>query len=150
MNPVVSIGQPLKHYVWGAGCDGWNLVDQPELSVKQERMPPHTAEAEHFHRQSRQFFFILSGTAVFVCTGVYLSNLPPGANGLISGLRPAVLWTAFETSEGRVEVGPQQGFEIAPGVKHRIKNESEVDLVFLLCSQPSTLNDRIEAPAGFE
>jgi len=116
MNPVVSIQQPLKHYVWGAGCEGWNLVDQPELSVKQERMPPHTAEAEHFHRQARQFFFILSGVAV------------------------------FETSEGRVEVGAQQGFEIAPGIKHRIRNESEADLVFLLCSQPSTFNDRVETP----
>lgn len=39
MNPVVSIQQPLKHYVWGEGCDGWNLVDGPGLSVKQERMP---------------------------------------------------------------------------------------------------------------
>jgi mannose-6-phosphate isomerase-like protein (cupin superfamily) len=114
MNPVVSIQQPLKRYMWGAGCDGWNLVDQPELSVKQERMPPHTAEAEHFHRRSRQFFFILSGTAV------------------------------FETDEGQVVVGERQGFEIAPGVKHRIKNESEDDLVFILCSQPSTVNDRIE------
>jgi len=116
MNQVVSIQRPLKHYQWGAGCDGWNLVDQPDLSVKQERMPPHTEEAKHFHRQSRQFFFILSGTAV------------------------------FETEEGRVEVGAQQGFEIAPGVQHRIKNESEADLVFILCSQPSTFNDRVETP----
>jgi mannose-6-phosphate isomerase-like protein (cupin superfamily) len=114
MNPVVSIQQPLKHYVWGAGCDGWNLVDQPELSVKQERMPPHSAEAEHFHRRSRQFFFIFIVTAV------------------------------FETEEGRVMVDSQQGFEIAPGVRHQIKNESEDDLVFILCSQPSTINDRIE------
>jgi mannose-6-phosphate isomerase-like protein (cupin superfamily) len=114
MNTVVSSMQPLKHYVWGMGCDGWNLVDQPELSVKQERMPPHTAEAEHFHRRARQFFFILSGTGV------------------------------FETEQGRVEVGAQEGFEIAPGVRHRIKNESEADLVFILCSQPSTVNDRIE------
>jgi mannose-6-phosphate isomerase-like protein (cupin superfamily) len=114
MKPVVSIQRPLLHYVWGAGCDGWNLADGPGLSVKQERMPPHTAEAMHFHRQARQFFFILSGTAV------------------------------FETSEGRVEVGPQQGLEIEPGLKHRISNESEADLVFLLCSQPSTKNDRVE------
>ena len=111
---VVSAMRPLKHYTWGAGCDGWNLVDTPELSVKQERMPPHTAEAWHYHRVARQFFFILEGTAV------------------------------FETAEGRAEVGPREGFEIAPGIKHRILNESEVDLVFVLCSQPSTVNDRIE------
>jgi mannose-6-phosphate isomerase-like protein (cupin superfamily) len=114
MNPVVSTESPLKHYVWGAGCDGWNLVDQPGLSVKQERMPPHTAETEHYHRHARQFFFVLQGAAV------------------------------FETTGGRVEVGVQQGFEIAPGEKHRISNQSDADLVFLLCSQPSTINDRIE------
>jgi mannose-6-phosphate isomerase-like protein (cupin superfamily) len=114
MTPVVSALRPLKHYVWGEGCDGWNLVDTPELSVKQERMPPHTAEAEHYHRVARQFFFILEGAAV------------------------------FELSGGRVEVAAREGFEIAPGLKHRILNESEVDLVFVLCSQPSTANDRIE------
>ena len=114
MMNIVSAQEPLKHYTWGDQCDGWNLVDQPGLSVKQERMPPHTAEAVHYHRVARQFFFILEGTAV------------------------------FETAEGRAEVGPREGFEIAPGIKHRILNESEVDLVFVLCSQPSTVNDRIE------
>jgi mannose-6-phosphate isomerase-like protein (cupin superfamily) len=114
MNSVVSTLRPLKHYVWGEGCDGWNLVDKPELSVKQERMPPHTAEARHYHREARQFFFILEGTAV------------------------------FETTEGRVEVAAREGFEIEPGLVHRILNESEVDLVFVLSSQPSTANDRIE------
>jgi mannose-6-phosphate isomerase-like protein (cupin superfamily) len=114
MNSVVSALRPLKHYVWGEGCDGWNLVDKPELSVKQERMPPHTAEARHYHREARQFFFILEGTAV------------------------------FELPEGRVEVAAREGFEIEPGLVHRILNESEVDLVFVLSSQPSTANDRIE------
>ena len=114
MKPIVSIEQPLKHYMWGKGCDGWNLVDEPGLSVKQERMPPHTEETEHYHQKARQFFFILEGTAV------------------------------FETAEGRVEVGARQGLEIEPGLKHRIKNESETELVFILCSQPSTANDRYE------
>lgn len=111
---IVSAQQPLKHYIWGEKCDGWNLVDAPELSVKQERMPPHTAEAEHYHRKARQFFYILGGTAV------------------------------FETAEGRVGVAAGQGLEIAPGIKHRIMNESEVELIFLLCSQPTTVNDRYE------
>jgi mannose-6-phosphate isomerase-like protein (cupin superfamily) len=118
MNPVVDTAHPLKHYVWGDGCDGWNLVDQPGLSVKQERMPPHTAEAEHYHRKARQFFFILEGTAV------------------------------FETAEGQVEVAANQGLEIAPGIKHRIKNDSDTDLVFLLCSQPPTAGDRVESVDG--
>ncbi|HEV2481130.1 MAG TPA: cupin domain-containing protein [Puia sp.] len=111
---IVSVQQPLKHYIWGENCDGWNLVDQPELSVRQERMPPHTAEAEHYHQKARQFFYILSGTAV------------------------------FETAQGRIEVAAGQGLEIAPGIKHRIKNELEAELIFLLCSQPTTVNDRYE------
>jgi mannose-6-phosphate isomerase-like protein (cupin superfamily) len=118
MKPIVSAQHPLKHYIWGEACDGWNLVDRPELSVKQERMPPHTAEAEHYHRKARQFFFILQGTAV------------------------------FETAEGRVEVAASQGLEIEPGLKHRIRNESDTDLVFILCSQPSTAGDRIESVDG--
>lgn len=113
MSSVVSAEHPLKHYVWGDGCDGWDLVDRPGLSVKQERMPPHTAEVEHYHQKARQFFYILTGNAV------------------------------FETEQGRIEVAAGQGFEIGPGLKHRIKNESETDLVFILCSQPSTANDRI-------
>ena len=142
MNPVVSIHQPLKHYVWGAGCDGWNLVEGPGLSVKQERMPPYTAEAEHYHRHARQFFFILAGTAIFELTGGYLEKISPGSHHLMMGLRPPVPWTVL--TEGRVEVHAQQGFEIAPGLKHQIKNESAEDLLFLLCSQPSTANDRID------
>jgi mannose-6-phosphate isomerase-like protein (cupin superfamily) len=114
MNPVVSREHPLNHYLWGDHCDGWNLVDATDLSVKMEKMPAHTAEREHYHAFARQFFFILKGVAVFY------------------------------TAEGRVEVLAQQGLEIPPGLRHHIKNESEEDLVFLLCSQPSTKNDRIE------
>jgi mannose-6-phosphate isomerase-like protein (cupin superfamily) len=112
MNPVVSREHPLSHYVWGEHCDGWNLVDCAELSVKMERMPPHTAEQEHFHDRARQFFFILKGVAI------------------------------FETSEGRIEVRAQQGLEIPPRLRHRILNESAEELEFILCSQPSTFGDR--------
>jgi mannose-6-phosphate isomerase-like protein (cupin superfamily) len=109
---TVSRSHPLKHYLWGEQCDGWNLVDSPELSVKMERMPPHTAEQEHFHQFARQFFFILKGTAVFY------------------------------TEEGQIELNPQEGLEIRPGLRHRIENEGEEDLEFILCSQPSTSGDR--------
>jgi len=52
----VSIHQPLDHYTWGAGCDGWNLLAGEALSVKQERMPPATAEQWHYHANAQQFF----------------------------------------------------------------------------------------------
>jgi len=109
---TVSRENPLKHYMWGDQCDGWNFVDNENLSVKMERMPPHTAEQTHFHRHARQFVFILKGIAV------------------------------FETEEGRIEVKAQQGLEIRPQLRHRILNEEAEDLEFILCSQPSTAGDR--------
>jgi mannose-6-phosphate isomerase-like protein (cupin superfamily) len=122
MIPVVSRENPLAHYVWGDNCDGWNLVDKAELSVKMERMPPHTAEQEHFHRRARQFFFILKGSATFVVVE---------SKGSVEGVQT------------RIEVKAQQGLEIPAGLRHRILNESEEDLEFILCSQPSTAGDRI-------
>jgi mannose-6-phosphate isomerase-like protein (cupin superfamily) len=110
---VVSREHPLKHYVWGAGCDGWNMVDQPGLSVKLEKMPPHTSEEMHYHEKARQFFFILKGTAT------------------------------FETEEGITTVAAQQGLEIPPLLRHRIINDTEEDLEFILSSQPSTAGDRV-------
>jgi mannose-6-phosphate isomerase-like protein (cupin superfamily) len=134
MIPVVSRQNPLSHYVWGDNCDGWNLVDKAELSVKMERMPPHTAEQEHFHQRARQFFFILKGTATFV---------------FVEGVGPVVDAKTVENAETvegvetRIEVKAQQGLEVPAGLRHRILNESEQDLEFILCSQPSTAGDRI-------
>jgi mannose-6-phosphate isomerase-like protein (cupin superfamily) len=111
---IVSRQHPLKHYIWGTGCDGWNLVDGPSLSVKMERMPQHTAEQRHYHARARQFFYILKGTAI------------------------------FETDEGKTVVQAGQGVEISPGIRHRILNEGPEDLEFILSSQPSTAGDRID------
>jgi mannose-6-phosphate isomerase-like protein (cupin superfamily) len=128
MIPVVSRENPLTHYVWGDNCDGWNLVDKAELSVKMERMPPHTAEQEHFHQRARQFFFILKGSATFVVVGGVET---------VGGVEKA------RGAETRIEVKAQQGLEIPAGLLHRILNESEEDLEFILCSQPSTAGDRV-------
>jgi mannose-6-phosphate isomerase-like protein (cupin superfamily) len=99
-----------------------------------ERMPPHTAEQEHFHRRARQFFFILKGSATFlVVEGVETAE---GAETVEDAER-------VEGTETRIEVKAQQGLEIPAGLRHRILNESEEDLEFILCSQPSTAGDRI-------
>jgi mannose-6-phosphate isomerase-like protein (cupin superfamily) len=110
---VVSKYNPIKHYQWGNHCDGWNLVDETSLSVKLERMPAHTSEQKHFHQKAQQFFYILKGEAV------------------------------FEIQQERITVKSEQGIHIKAGVNHRIINESNEDLEFILSSQPSTLNDRI-------
>jgi mannose-6-phosphate isomerase-like protein (cupin superfamily) len=122
---IVSRSHPLTHYLWGEQCDGWNLVDTPELSVKMERMPPHTAEQEHFHQYARQFFFILKGWATFFLAGEAVAFAATG-----------------EQSEQQVELNPQEGLEIRPGLRHRIENNGDEDLEFILCSQPSTKDDR--------
>lgn len=100
------------HYHWGDGCEGWVLVDSPELSVKQERMPPGSAELLHYHEKAQQFFYILQGSAV------------------------------FEVEGKGVTVNAGEGFHIAAGLKHRIINHAAVALEFVLSSQPSTNNDR--------
>jgi mannose-6-phosphate isomerase-like protein (cupin superfamily) len=111
--PVYSKDQCLNHYKWGEDCDGWTFVDTDAMSVKQERIPPNTAEALHYHEKATQFFFILKGTAIFTIDGAVKV------------------------------LTENQGIEIQPGQKHRISNHSEADLEFTLYSHPSTKNDRI-------
>lgn len=109
---IVSVNNSKGHYTWGNGCDGWILVDTPELSVKQERMPPQAAEVLHYHDKAQQFFFILRGTAT------------------------------FEVEEKGFTVTAGEGFHIEAGKKHRIINNTADDIEFLLSSQPTTNNDR--------
>lgn len=108
----VSKHNSLQHYQWGSQCDGWVLVDTEALSVKQERMAAQTSEALHYHAKSQQFFFILKGTAT------------------------------FEVEDKTVTVGEGEGFHIQAGNKHRILNNTNEDLEFILSSQPSINNDR--------
>jgi mannose-6-phosphate isomerase-like protein (cupin superfamily) len=50
-----------EHYTWGDRCDGWFLLKSDKFHVIQERMPPRTAEVMHYHRNSRQMFYVLRG-----------------------------------------------------------------------------------------
>lgn len=110
---AVSKYQPLKHYQWGSDCDGWNLVDEDNLSVKQELMPAGTKEVKHYHQTAQQFFYILKGTAT------------------------------FEIEDSTIEINKGEGLHIKAGKKHKIVNKSSEDLEFILCSQPSAKHDRI-------
>ena len=110
--PLINKEKALQHYTWGDNCDGWVLVDTEQLSVKQERMPQQTFETLHYHKKAQQFFFILSGTA------------------------------RFEVEQQVFIVQSGEGFHITAGKKHRIVNDTEAALEFILSSQPSTNNDR--------
>ena len=123
MNDTWSMSLPMKshrkvsiataeHYAWGAGCDGWHLVNQPSLSVIRERMPAGAAEVRHLHMRARQFFFVLGGTAVLEAGDV-----------------------SYELERG-------EGLEIPPGIPHQIFNRGTESLEFLVVSQPHSHGDR--------
>ncbi|BAY11361.1 cupin domain-containing protein [Calothrix sp. NIES-2098] len=105
--------ESAEHYLWGNNCHGWHLVKQLGLSVIQEIMPPGTSEVRHYHQQSRQFFFILAGTAT------------------------------LEIDGSRQIISQHQGVEIPPKTPHQMLNESDRDLEFLIISQPPSHGDRI-------
>ena len=104
------------HYVWGDGCDGWHLVNRPELSVIRERMPPGTHEVRHLHLRARQFFWILAGSATLTVDGA------------------------------TIVLSPNEGLEIAPGTPHQMRNAGSADLEFLVISQPHSHGDRQLVP----
>lgn len=113
MNTVFSKSECIEHYTWGDDCHGWTFVDTDTLSVKQELMPPDTAEQLHYHEKASQVFFILKGRATVNIEGI------------------------------ETELREQQGIEILPGQKHMIANRQQADLEFILYSYPSTKHDRI-------
>lgn len=102
-----------EHYIWSDKCDGWYLVNKHDLSIIHERMPIDTVEIRHYHEKSRQFFFVLKGTATLEVNGV-LEQI-----------------TSFE------------GVEVPPNTPHQMMNRSNEDVEFLVISQPTTKGDRI-------
>lgn len=110
---VVVSKQNAEHYSWGEKCDGWHLVKQNDLSVIHERVPSGASEVRHFHNKSRQFFFVLSGTATLE------------VNGELHHI------AAF------------QGIEVPPGVPHQMMNQSQSDVEFIVVSQPMSHGDRV-------
>lgn len=107
----------VPHYVWGNACDSWVLLETDGLSIKQEQMPAGTREKHHVHAQSRQFFYLLHGQAIFEVNG-----------------------------ERHIATAPC-GFHIAPQMPNVIANESDEPLVFLVISQPTTTGDRTNLDA---
>lgn len=103
-----------EHYNWGQKCDGWHLLKSSELSVIQERMPSDTDEVLHYHKNTQQMFYILSGQATFEMNG--------------------------ET----ILVEPNESIHVPNKTLHKISNSLKEDLTFLLISQPKSHNDRVD------
>jgi mannose-6-phosphate isomerase-like protein (cupin superfamily) len=102
-----------EHYIWGEVCDGWHLLKREEMSVIQERVPAGGAEVMHYHDTAHQFFYILEGEGTM----------------------------SFEDRDVILRKG--EGIEIVPPTKHQFKNQSDVDVHFLVISVPSTRGNRI-------
>jgi mannose-6-phosphate isomerase-like protein (cupin superfamily) len=102
-----------EHYGWGQSCDGWRLLDRPELSVIQERIPPAAGEVKHYHARARQLFYVLAGT-LEIQLGEQLFDLSAG-----------------------------DSLEVPPGDTHLVRNRGNVDATFLVVSSPTTRGDRI-------
>ena len=105
-----------EHYLWGDGCDGWHLLKREDVSVIQERVPPGKSETTHFHKLSRQLFYVLDGEAVIA------------------------------TGSQTIILKKHQGVEVLPGVPHQFRNESSADVSFLVISVPKSHGDRYDAP----
>ena len=98
---LVTSRDNAEHYFWGTGCGGWHLVRETGLSVIEECMPACASEVAHYHRKSRQFFFILAGQAVVETDGRRISlfaakacrsRLADFTVSAMSPMSPCVIW----------------------------------------------------------
>ncbi len=106
-----------QHYQWGGGrCDGWRLVDEENLSLIQERVPPGGSETRHVHARATEIFYILGGEGTLEINGM----------------------------EHTMRVG--DSLMVLPGTPHTFLNRSSSDVTFLVFSTPTTRGDRIEVP----
>jgi len=102
-----------EHYRWGKESDGWHLLKRDDLSVILERVPPGESEVRHYHKKSRQFFFLLEGEAV------------------------------LEIDGQEFRLAAKQGIEVPPKKSHQFRNTSNRDVVFLVISSPKSHGDRV-------
>lgn len=104
--------QNTEHYIWQDICDGWFFINDSEKSIIAERMPPDTKEDMHYHKKSRQFFYILKGRAVM----------------------------RFEHEDICLEEG--DGIEIEPYKWHQMTNLFKEDAEFIVFSSPKSHGDK--------
>lgn len=107
--------QNAEHYTWGDNCDGWFLLKRDDVHVIQERMPAGASEVAHYHRWSRQLFYVLRGE----------------------------LTMRFESASTKIAAG--HSLVIEPLAVHQAVNESSDDVEFLVVSTPPSHGDRENA-----
>ncbi|PQV66728.1 cupin domain-containing protein [Cronobacter sakazakii] len=81
-------------------------------------MPVGRAEQRHYHEQSRQCFFVLSGELTMALNGEHVT--------LTAG----------------------EAIEIPPLAPHQARNDGQETVEFLVISQPTTRGDRVNLTAS--
>jgi mannose-6-phosphate isomerase-like protein (cupin superfamily) len=104
-----------EHYKWGNNSDGWHLLKSESLSIIQERVSPGESESQHYHNEAQQFFYVLSGIASIKVCG-----------------------TMHEVQAG-------SGIHVAAKEPHQLANSGDIDLSFLVISEPKSHGDRVNA-----
>ena len=104
-----------RHYKWGNDCDGWLLCHNEKLSVIEEVVPPGSYEERHYHQNSEQFFYVLSGVATIELDGIV--HLVSANNGL----------------------------HIPSKSPHKLSNEGHENLCFIVVSTPPSHEDKVKA-----
>ncbi|MBS0289531.1 MAG: cupin domain-containing protein [Proteobacteria bacterium] len=104
----------IKPLEWGNDCKAWFLLDRENLCIIHETMPPDSTEQLHFHRESEQFFYVLSGVL-----GIYINGE-----------------TYF--------LSTKQGMFIPKESPHKVFNDSDSTVEFILFATSSPRHDRVE------
>ena len=93
-------------------CDVLMLLKEPGLSLRLEQLQPGHAEMKHTHHKASQFFYVMEGRAY----------VEMGAENI-----------ALEKS---------QGLSIPPNTPHRIINQDNSTLKFLVVTQPEAAEEK--------
>lgn len=86
-----------------------------DYGVIHAKLPAKSKEVRHFHRQSRQIFFMLVGNATIEVDGEV------------------------------IELKPLESCEIPPRVAHQIFNKSDEEIAYIITSQPNSHGDYVIA-----
>lgn len=106
--------QTTQHFNWEDVCDGWWLHQNEKFTIISERMPSNTAEKQHYHQYTDQFFYCLEGE---LC---------------------------INTLSNEYTLKAHQGLFILAKMVHKVRNRSVNDVQFLVISSPNAHHDRID------
>lgn len=105
--------QNIQKNNWADGCYSWHYLNQNPLSIKREEMAPNTSEKLHYHNIAQQFFYMLEGAA------------------------------SLEINQQAMTLHKGEGIHIPSKTAHKISNNTESKIEFLVISNPPIQNDRI-------